>query len=180
MLRQSSPDMTSATTSVLCVRVPRLCKKYTSERLCRSGYAVKYIVPRLFENYTRCEWVCLHSSGYALEYTVPRLCHKYTCSEWAWLYASGYPLKCIAPLTPIGIRNLHSSPRFPWFPLRRVCVWQVDRVTSWPFDDMTVWRDDHVTSWQVATITLRIISTSGYQEWCFKIIHNILVTPKLI
>jgi len=21
------------------------------------------------ENYTRCEWACLHSSGYALEYT---------------------------------------------------------------------------------------------------------------
>ena len=29
--------------------------------------------------------------------------------EWAWLYASGYPLKCIAPLFPIGTRNLHSS-----------------------------------------------------------------------
>ena len=33
-----------------------------------------------------------------------------SCSEWAWLYASGYPLKCIAPLFPIGTRNLHSSP----------------------------------------------------------------------
>ena len=111
-LRESSPDMTSATTSVSAVPVPRLCKKYTrSERacLCSSGYALKCIVPRLFENYTRCEWACLHSSGYVLEYTIPRLCQKYTCSEWASLYASGYPLKCIAPLFPIGTRNLHSS-----------------------------------------------------------------------
>jgi len=37
---------------------------------------------------------------------------------WAWLYASGYPLKCIAPLFPIGTRNLHSSRR----------VYQNDRV----------------------------------------------------
>ena len=98
---------------MLCVRIPRLCKKYTRSeraRLCRSGYVLKYIVPRLFENYTRCERACLHSSRYALEYTVPRLCQKYTCSEWAWLYASGYPLKCIVPLFPIGTRNLHSSP----------------------------------------------------------------------
>jgi len=89
-----------------------LCKIYTrSERacLCRSGYALKCIVPRLFENYTRGKWACLHSSGYVLEYTVRRLCQKYACSEWAWLYASGYPLKCIALLFPIGTRNLHSS-----------------------------------------------------------------------
>ena len=30
------------------------------------------------------------------------------------------------------------------------------------------------------TITLRITSTSGSQEWCFKLIHNILIRPKLI
>jgi len=40
-----------------------------------------------------------------------QICQKYTCSEWAWLYASGYPLKCIAPLFPIGTRNIHSSPQ---------------------------------------------------------------------
>ena len=99
--------------SISAVPVPRLCKKYTiSERqcLCSSGYALKCIVPILFENYARCEWACLHRSGYVVEYKVPRLCQKYTCSEWAWLYASGYSLKCIAPLFPIGIRNLHSSP----------------------------------------------------------------------
>ena len=42
--------MTSATTSVSAVPVPRLCKKYTrSERacLCSPGYALKCIVPRL-------------------------------------------------------------------------------------------------------------------------------------
>ena len=39
-----------------------------------------------------------------------QICQKYTSSERAWLYASGYPLKCIAPLFPIGTRNLHSSP----------------------------------------------------------------------
>jgi len=30
------------------------------------------------------------------------------------------------------------------------------------------------------TVTLRINSTSGSQEWCFKVIHNILIRPKLI
>jgi len=30
------------------------------------------------------------------------------------------------------------------------------------------------------TITLRVTSTSGSQEWCFKIIQNVLVRPKLI
>ena len=50
---------------------------------------------------------------YVLEYTVTRFYQKYTCSEWVWLYASGYPLKCIAPLFPIGTRNLHSS-QFPF------------------------------------------------------------------
>ena len=43
-----------------------------------------------------------------------QICQKYTCSEWAWLYASGYPLKCIAPLFPIGTRNLHSSRLWYW------------------------------------------------------------------
>ena len=57
-LRESSPHMMWATTSVSAVPVPRLCKEYTiSERecLCSSGYALKCIVPILFENYTRCE-----------------------------------------------------------------------------------------------------------------------------
>jgi len=76
----------------------------------RSGYALKCIVPRLFENYTRCERACLHSSGYVrIRIHGTQICQKYTCSDWAWLYASGYPLKCIAPLFPIGTRNLHSS-----------------------------------------------------------------------
>jgi len=51
MLRVSSPDMTSATTSVSAVPVPSCVKKYTrSERacLCSSGYALKCTVPRLF------------------------------------------------------------------------------------------------------------------------------------
>jgi len=30
------------------------------------------------------------------------------------------------------------------------------------------------------TITLRITSTSSSKEWCFKVIHNILVKPKLM
>jgi len=60
-------------------------------------------------SYNAVDLPLINSSGYALEYTVPRLCQKYTCSgEWAWLYDSGYPLKCIAPLFPIGTRNLHS------------------------------------------------------------------------
>jgi len=82
-LRESSPDMMLATTSVSALRVPRLRKN------------IQEVNERV--------------SGYALKYTVPRLCQKYTCSEWLWLYASGYPSKCIAPLFPIGTRNLQSS-----------------------------------------------------------------------
>jgi len=31
-------------------------------------------------------------------------------SEWVWLYGSRYALKCIAPLFPIGTRNLRMCP----------------------------------------------------------------------
>ena len=37
---------------------------------------------------------------------------KCTRSERACLCTSGYALKCIAPLFPIGTRNLHCSPSF--------------------------------------------------------------------
>ena len=101
------------------VPVPRLCNKYTRTEqacLCSSGYALKCIVPRLFENYKDVnEHVYIVPGTYwNTRYPDVRNTHVVN-GRGHWLYASGYPLKCIVPLFPIGTRHLHSR-------LKKYCV----------------------------------------------------------